>query len=451
MISTLTFHYQDKLDVIISPAVELHFSDKKKEVIFYGAGPYLAKNIKRFYNENFNPVCACDADSAKQHRAFCGHDELIVLPLKEALERYPDQPIYVTVDHTTIGNVLHYLTAECGIPQERILNYLPIEYRLGCPELETSIKFRTKRIFIRCYWRRPGIERGTDTGEDIRRFDNWREEAIAAIREGRSSPCDGCEYLKPGWYPAERQLTSLQISDSNEHSYCNFNCTYCFAPARNKPPVECTEEVDEQLDVLRHVSDTLVGKTLELQFSTGELTVHPHREEFLELFQNYRTTLFTNAGIYHEKIAELMSQGLLSLVTSMDSGTAETFHKIKNVDCYEQVCDNLLRYASTGGCIVLKYIMLPGLNDNDADADGFIDLAVRLGAVVQLSNDTRTRCALLPKKARRTVCRLTENARKHDLLVIHEREVFSAEDNAVIREVLSGHGRAEDSRFDAGL
>lgn len=29
MISTLTFHYQDKLDVIISPAVELHFSDMK--------------------------------------------------------------------------------------------------------------------------------------------------------------------------------------------------------------------------------------------------------------------------------------------------------------------------------------------------------------------------------------------------------------------------------------
>ena len=29
MISTLTFHYQDKLAVIISPAVELHFSDMK--------------------------------------------------------------------------------------------------------------------------------------------------------------------------------------------------------------------------------------------------------------------------------------------------------------------------------------------------------------------------------------------------------------------------------------
>ena len=425
--------------------------DMDKDVMFYGAGPYLAKNFQRLYREGIRPVCACDADKTKQHRPFCGHGNFMVLPLDEALERYPDVPIYVTVDHTAIGNVLHDLTKKCAIPKERIVNYVPVEYRLGCPELETSIKFRTDRIFVRCYWRHPGIKRGTDTAEDIRRFDRWRRETIANIREGRPSPCDGCEYLRPGWYPVERQLTSLQISDSNEHSYCNFDCTYCFVHARNKPPVECDGDADEQLSVLRYVSENLPGKTLELQFSTGELTVHPHREEFLELFQNYQTTLFTNAGIYHEKIAELMSRGLLSIVTSMDSGTAETFRRIKNVDCYGEVCGNLARYAATGGCIVLKYILLPDLNDHEADVDGFIDLAARLGAVVQLSNDTRTRCAPLPERARRIVCRLAKRARGLDLLVIHEREVFSPADNAAIEEVLRGYGATNRIRADMCL
>lgn len=416
---------------------------EKRDVIFYGGGPWLAKNWKRLLEEGFRPLCVCDADRTKQYLPFCGCADLMVLPLKEALERWPAVPLYVTVDHTALGNVLHYLTAERRIPAEQILNDTPIEYRLGCPELETSIKFRTDRIFVRCYWRHPGINRGTDTAADIRRFEDWRRETIAAIREGRPSPCDGCEYLKPGWYPVERQLTSLQISDSNEHSYCNFNCTYCFVHARNKPPAACTEDRDEQLGVLRYVSENLGNRTLELQFSTGELTVHPHREELLDLFARYRTTLFTNAGIYHEKIAALMSQGRLSLVTSMDCGTAETFRIIKGVDFYDAVVENLRRYGASGGCITLKYILLPGINDNDADAEGFIRLASELGAVVQLSNDTRTQCAPLPDQARRIVCRLAREARAHNLLVIHEQEVFSPEDNAAIKKALSGYEGAE--------
>ena len=259
---------------------------------------------------------------------------------------------------------------------------------------------------------------------------------ITAIRDGQPSPCDGCEYLKPGWYPVKQRLTSLQVSDSNEHSYCNFNCTYCFVHAKNKPPREIPLEEDEQLKVLRYVSENLPGQALELQFSTGELTVHPHREEILAHFEHYQTMLFTNAGIYNEKIAALMAEGKLSIVVSMDSGTGETFRTIKGVDLYDQVCENLRRYAATGGCIALKYIMLPGINDNAADADGFLNLAADLGAVVQLSNDTRTKCAPLSGRARDIVCRIAEGARRANLLVIHEHEVFAPVDNDRIAEVL---------------
>ena len=408
----------------------------KEQVIFYGAGPYLAQHWKRFQNEGYLPLCVCDLDETKQHKPFGSHSEIMVLPLVEALEQYPDKRIFVTVSHTALGSVLHYLTAKCGIAKDRIVNYVPIEYRLGCPELETSMKFRTKRIFVRCYWRHPGIDRSGDIANDIRRFDQWREQTITAIRDGQPSPCDGCEYLKPGWYPAKQRLTALQVSDSNEHSYCNFNCTYCFVHAKNKPPREIPPEEDEQLRVLRYVSENLPGQTLDLQFSTGELTVHPHREEILAHFARYQTMLFTNAGIYNEKIASLMAEGKLSIVVSMDSGTAETFCKIKGVDLYNRVCENLKQYAATGGCVTLKYIMLPGINDNTADADGFLDLALALGAVVQLSNDTRTRCAPLPARARDAVCRIAAGARRANLLVIHEREVFSSVDNEHITEVL---------------
>lgn len=113
----------------------------EKAVIFYGAGPYLAKNLKRLRNEGYAPVCVCDIDQTKHHRPFCGRKDLQILPLAEALERYPEVPLYITVDHTALGNVLHYLTAEQDISAERILNYVPISTGWAARSLKHQSNF----------------------------------------------------------------------------------------------------------------------------------------------------------------------------------------------------------------------------------------------------------------------------------------------------------------------
>lgn len=409
------------------------------QVIFYGAGAYLAQNIKRLSIGGYHPVCVCDVNPSKWYKPFCGRKDLTVLPLNEARDRYPDCKIYVTVDHRTMGAVLHYLTCELNIQEQNIVNWAPIEYRLGCSDLETTIKFHSKRMFVRCYWRRPGIDRSGNMAEDIQEFNIWRDQMMRDIRDGNETPCDGCENLKQGWYLKEQTLAALQISESDEYSFCNFNCCYCFTKAKNRN-LDSTKlkDTDEQLEALRYISESIDNKELELQFSTGEITVHPNREAFLKLFQKYQTMLFTNASIYNAQIAGLMEQGLLTIVVSMDCGTTETFHKIKGVNCYQKVCDNLKQYAATGGCIILKYINLTGVNDNDQDIAGFLDLAAQLGAVVQLSNDTRTRCAALSPASLNAVQKLAAGALQRNLLVVHEKEVFSDKDNQLIAAVLRG-------------
>jgi len=407
------------------------------KVIFYGAGPYLARNLHRLTRLGYEPVCVCDADDSKWNKPFCGHPALKVLPLDEALGKFPDYQLYVTVDSIALGAVLHYLTANGLVPPERIINWVPIEYRLGCGELETTIKFHSKRVFVRCYRCRPGIDRSGDTALDIQRFNAWREQTIQAIRTGEPSPCDGCGNLKQGWYLVDRKMTSLQVSESDVYSFCNFNCCYCFTKARNRGlDAAYLPDADEQLDVLRYVSENISDRDLELQFSTGEITVHPNRAKFIELFKGYQTLLFTNAAIYDEGLAALMGLGLLTIVVSIDCGKSETFHRIKSVDCFETVRANLLRYAATGGCVILKYIMLTGINDNEAECDGFVDLAAELGAVVQLSNDTRDKCAPLPARTLNMACKIAARARERDLLVIHEREVFSENDNDAIAKTI---------------
>jgi len=407
------------------------------KVICYGAGPYLAQNLRRLRKEGYEPVCASDLDASKWHKPFCGRPNLMVLPLDEALARYPDCKLYVTVDANARGTVLRYLTAERHIAPERIHNWAPIEYRLGCSDLETTIKFRSKQVFVRCYWRHPGIDRCGDTAVDVKRFEEWRSNTIQAIRDGKTTPCEGCEKLKHGWRLVDPKTTSLQVSESDHYSFCNFDCCYCFTKARNRDldPAKLPD-MDEQLDVLRYVSENISGRDLDLQFSTGEIMVHPNRDKIIELLRGYWTLLFTNAAIYSEQLAALMEQGLLTIMTSMDCGTPETFRRIKSVDCFDAVCANLTRYAATGGCVVLKYIMLPGINDTEIEADGFVGLSAKLGAVIQLSNDTRTKRAPLPEGALRVACRIASRARENNLLVIHETDVFSESDNAAISNAL---------------
>jgi sulfatase maturation enzyme AslB (radical SAM superfamily) len=204
------------------------------KVIFYGAGSYLARNFQRLSNGGYDPVCVCDSDKSKWNKPFSGRN-IEVLPPDEAFERFPQTPILVTVDIAARGEVLHSLTnGPCVIPTARIINWSPVEHRLGCLYLESTIKFRTKKIFARCYWRHPGIDRTGNTPEDIRMFGRWRDGVVEAIRKGEASPCDGCEHLKMGWYLADCDTTGLQLSESDEYSFCNFNCCYCFTKARNK-------------------------------------------------------------------------------------------------------------------------------------------------------------------------------------------------------------------------
>lgn len=59
------------------------------------------------------------------------------------------------------------------------------------------------------------------------------------------------------------------------------------------------------------------------------------------------------------------------------SDTAETFHKVKGVNAYNKVCENLHKYRESSGQIILKYILLDE-NCNSQDAEGFIELCKTL-------------------------------------------------------------------------
>lgn len=71
---------------------------------------------------------------------------------------------------------------------------------------------------------------------------------------------------------------------------------------------------------------------------------------------------------------------------SVDAGTVETFRKVKGVDGFDRVCENLREYAKHGP-VILKYILLDGINHTDQDLKGFFKLADEVAVRVELTRD----------------------------------------------------------------
>jgi len=103
----------------------------------------------------------------------------------------------------------------------------------------------------------------------------------------------------------------------------------------------------------------------------AEITVLPHKELLYEEIKSNQAYFATNAFIFDNNIAESMKKNNSMLYASLDSGCRETFKTVKGFDLFDRVKDNLMRYRENG-LVRLKYIILPGVNDNTNDIEGFI-------------------------------------------------------------------------------
>jgi pyruvate-formate lyase-activating enzyme len=194
--------------------------------------------------------------------------------------------------------------------------------------------------------------------------------------------CSHCKWLKKNAYHyVNKKLRRIII---NGFAPCNFSCHHC----ANLQWTKCTYNAwDIFLDRFGVIEDSgLVTKDCLVTLGIGEYTIARNHGAVLKRLEKYPLMLFTNAYKWSDPSAEALTRGNTWLRVSVDSGTRETFAKVKGVDGWDKVCGNLERYAKLG-TIILKYIIFPGQNDDDANFKGFYELADRLGAKTELSRD----------------------------------------------------------------
>jgi wyosine [tRNA(Phe)-imidazoG37] synthetase (radical SAM superfamily) len=169
-------------------------------------------------------------------------------------------------------------------------------------------------------------------------------------------------------------------------SPCQCKCIYCYyRTTDNAVPSEryLAENFGKAFEILEYAQkNDLIAKDAIWEISSGEITIHPYKDRILDFVKDRVAYFFTNCFIYDEKIAANLAANLQSAIKlSIDSGTRETWYKVKGVDNFSKVMDNLAKYSASSTRpeqITLKYIILLGINDNLEDYLSLIEIMKNL-------------------------------------------------------------------------
>lgn len=161
----------------------------------------------------------------------------------------------------------------------------------------------------------------------------------------------------------------------------------------------------------------IASKDLHLVFASGELTIHPHLDELLDIGEKYPVIACSTGALFNERLASLVARPGSHLDISLDCGTRETYKTVKGVDFFDRVVANIRKYRERNGYITLKYIVLPE-NSNDGDVDSFIKLAADNEVLsVFISRDVKKNVGAVDSKILRTANRLFNKAKENNISV----------------------------------
>ncbi len=210
-------------------------------------------------------------------------------------------------------------------------------------------------------------------------------------------PINGCKdcinFKKADWKTKE---TVTRVNFSIYPSPCQCKCIYCDVHQRK---FETTEELKEKYEKVFSIVDELIERKSIVadtiyQVSCGEITIHPYKDRIYEYVKDKKAHFYTNCFKYDKKIADSLRNSPESKINlSIDAGLSDTWQKVKGVNNFEKVIDNLIKYHNAvqdPNQITLKYIVMPGINTTEGDYMNLIRIMNSLKITrLEVSRDVR--------------------------------------------------------------
>lgn len=211
-----------------------------------------------------------------------------------------------------------------------------------------------------------------------------------------NNPCKGCHRAETRTRKVWNSLSDKVIIKILAISFswaCNLRCAYfdvadsLYKAKTRKPNYEFP--LAKFIEMVER--EELIDLIAPIEFSSGELSIHPDRANILAVCNKYPLQIFSNCVRYDKSISDAVLANPSSFINvSIDSGTRETFHRVKGRDNFENVVCSLLRYSDDGVVIEPKYIMNSD-NCDEKNISGFINICKRINTrIINISRDLYT-------------------------------------------------------------
>lgn len=257
---------------------------------------------------------------------------------------------------------------------------------ISCDLIEHGMDFFTDSINFCC--RIPPTDKGYKklienyNGEiiDWNHFFKIKKHYRNEMKKGNIVPeCKGCIYLQEKEWDNENYISYINF---NNWTICNEHCIYCWLNDEDRPR-------QQQYNVYPVIKDMADKGYLKagghITIAGGEPSVAPEFDDLIELFLNKKMVnirVLTNATKYSSIIKRGIEEERINIVVSVDSGTKETFIKVKRFDFYDKVWENVKNYASVQkrtDSVKTKFILIPEINDSKQEINAWINKSIDAG------------------------------------------------------------------------
>ena len=194
--------------------------------------------------------------------------------------------------------------------------------------------------------------------------------------------CEGCCEIDSYYQdkPVEKFDNKIDRMYFHNHMSCNAKCTYCaYGYIERGYRYKVLPLVKALMD------KEILSRNANVYMSGGEITISPEFEELMSVLLNYlysRIEILTSGIKYCKSIEEAFIHNKCKLVISLDSASVETYKKIKQVDCFNKVVENIRNYVNASENartnITMKYILVDGVNDDIDEIKNFVKLVKSL-------------------------------------------------------------------------
>lgn len=261
-----------------------------------------------------------------------------------------------------------------------------------CNRLNTHLSFFPNKINACCSWSQGPIYIENPSEKelfDVDKICELKEKFISELKNNKILECcSNCTELQNGEYSESYKIKKITF---NHFTHCNCKCIYCSrlcSYQRNFTEVKRKSDYYDVLPLIKilYEKNLISPEQTDIEFQGGDCTVLDEFENIVNfILQNpSKETFFTfttNNIIYQPIIEKCFNLNKATLITSLDSGCAETFKKIKRVDKFDDCINNLKKYREKTNTkqLFIKYIVVKNINDNINELQKFLDIMKDVG------------------------------------------------------------------------